>query len=76
MYAANAEIDELKDGLRYAEFKLSSVLQEKEQLEKERKSHVYQVGDLNMKLRQRDIEFQKKDEMFKQLEGALMQKEF
>ena len=76
MHVANFEIDELKNGLRYAEFKLASVIQEKEKLEKETRSHAYQVGDLNMKLRQRDIEFQQKDEMFRQLEGALMQKDF
>lgn len=76
LYAANAEIDELKDGLKYAEFQLTRVMQEKEALEKDKKTHAYQVGDLNMQLRQRDIEYQKKDEMFKQMEGALMQKNF
>ena len=29
IYAANAEIDELKDGLRYAEFQLTRIMQEK-----------------------------------------------
>jgi hypothetical protein len=32
LYAANAEIDELKDGLKYAEFQLTRVMQEKEGL--------------------------------------------
>lgn len=51
-------------------------MQEKESLEKEKKSHAYQVGHLNMKLRQRDIEYKQKDDMFKQMEGALLQKNF
>ena len=51
LHAANAEIDELKDGLKYAEFQLTRVTQEKESLEKDKKTHAYQVGDLNMKLR-------------------------
>ena len=76
LYADNAEIDELKDGLKYAEFQLTRVMQEKESLEQDKKSHAYQVGDLNMQLRQRDIEYQQKDDMFKQMEGALMQKNF
>ena len=65
MYAANAEIDELKDGLRYAELQLNRIIQEKEYLDNDKKSHTYQVGDLNMKLRQRDIEYQQKDDIFK-----------
>jgi hypothetical protein len=56
--AANVEIDELKHGLRYAEFQLARLMQEKEQLQQEKNSDVFQIGDLHMKLRQRDIEYQ------------------
>jgi hypothetical protein len=41
MIASNAEIDELKHGLKYAEFQLARLMQDKEQLEQEKSSDAY-----------------------------------
>ena len=52
MRLANAEIEELKASLNYAEYELAKVHQEKEQVEQQRKGQTYQMHDLSTKLRQ------------------------
>ena len=75
MRLANAEIEELKASLNYAEYELAKVHQEKEQVEQQRKSQTYQMHDLSTKLRQRDAESQAKDAMFRELEAQLISKD-
>lgn len=68
MKLANAEIDELRDGLRYAEQMLAKSLQEKEAAQAELLDRGKSVEELGAKLRWRDEESLKKDQMFRNLE--------
>lgn len=68
MKLAHAEIDELKEGLRYAEQMLAKSLQDKEVAQAELASRGKTVEELGAKLRWRDEESLKKDEMFRNLE--------
>lgn len=65
---ANAEIDELKDGLHYAEQMLAKSLQEKEMAQAEMRDRGQSLEVLSAKLRQRDDESLRKDQMFRQIE--------
>lgn len=72
---ANAEIDELKDGLRYAELMLAKNLQEKEVAQAELRDRGQSLDVLSAKLRQRDEDSLRKDQMFRNLEQQLLQKD-
>ena len=53
---ANAEIQELKDSLTYAEHMLARTMQEKEAVSGQRRQQSYQLEDLQTQLGQRDAE--------------------
>lgn len=72
---ANAEIGELKDGLHFAEQMLAKSLQEKERAQVELQDRGQSLEALSAKLRQRDEEGLRKDEMFRTLEQQLVQKD-
>jgi phage shock protein A len=44
---ANSEIEELKDGLNYAEYMLAKTMQEKEKFEDQGRNKQYQIEELN-----------------------------
>lgn len=72
---AGAEIDDLKDGLRHAELMLAKSLHEKEQATAQLRDRGNTLEDLSAKLRQRDEESIRKDQMFRTLEQQLAQKD-
>ena len=65
---ATAEIEELRDGLRYAEHMLAKSVQEKELAQVELLNRGKSLDELSAKLRLRDEESVKKDQMFRGLE--------
>ena len=72
---ANAEISELKDGLRYAEHMLAKSLHDKEQAQAQLRDRGQSLEHLSAKLRQRDEDSIRKDQMFRSLEQQLLQKD-
>ena len=75
MRMANAEIDDLKDGLRYAEHMLAKSLHDKEAAQAQLRDRGGSLEALSAKLRQRDEENVRKDQMFRSLEAQLVQKD-
>jgi len=69
------EIIELKDCLREAEMQLAKTISEKENIEANRKNSQIQMQHLGEKLIQRDQASQKLDEMYRQLENKLVNKD-